>query len=113
MSSKKWLALAAWALLPFAATAQEKHSSATPAPAAASARALDYQSAFSDYRSFNEEDATPDKLWRPANDEMGTLGGHAGHMKVAPAVTTSRNEPPAVQPSGGRDHSKHHGGSHQ
>lgn len=114
MSSKKWLALAAWAILPLAAAAQEKHSSASQGSAAISGGSMGYQSAFADYRPFNEEAAMPDKLWRAANDEMGSLGGHAGHIKDVPAATpsVSRQEPAAVRQSSGMDHHKHHGGGH-
>jgi len=115
MSSRKWLALAAWALLPLAATAQEKHSSSTtPGTAAVSGSTLEYRSVFADYRAFHEEKATPDKLWRSANEEMGILGGHAGHMKdaVGATPTVSKQEPAAAAQSGAMNHGKHHGGAH-
>ena len=115
MSSRKWLALAAWALLPLAATAQEKHSPIAPRTAASLGGSVEYQSAFADYRAFTEEGATPDKQWRSANQEMGKLGGHAGHIKDAPAVTpiASSEEPPAAaKQSRGMNHDHHHGGGH-
>ena len=38
-----------------------------------------FESAFSGYRSF---DAYPEAAdWRPANDEVGRLGGAMGHMR--------------------------------
>lgn len=113
MSSNKWLALAAWALLPVAASAQQDHSSPSPSQPAVSSSTLGYQSAFADYRPFEEDTPTPDKVWRAANEEMGVLGGHAGHMKDAAVVNPSAASAPdraAVRQSGSMDHSKHHGG---
>lgn len=114
MSFKQWLVLAAWALLPLAA-AQEKHSPITPRTAASSGGSMEYQSAFADYRAFTEEGATPDKQWRSANEEMGKLGGHAGHMKDASAVTpasSGEGPPAAAKQSGAMNHDHHHGGGH-
>ena len=113
MSSKKWLALAAWALLPLAATAQQEHSSHTVSqPVAKGSNPVQYQSAFEDYRPFQEEGPTPDKVWRKFNEEMEILGGHAGHLKDPPQVLpgASRHERTAIRPSSEPDPSQHHGG---
>jgi hypothetical protein len=112
MSSMKWLALAAWAMLPLAATAQQEHSSHTVSQPAASGGPVQYQSAFEDYRPFQEEGPTPDKVWRQFNEEMEMLGGHAGHMKDPPPVLpgASRHERTAVRQSSEPDHSQHQGG---
>jgi hypothetical protein len=112
MSSKKWLALAAWVMLPLAATAQHKHSSSTPSQPEALGSAVQYQSAFQDYRPFQEKGPTPDKVWRQFNEEMEVLGGHAGHMKDPPQVlpSASRHERTAIRQSGEMEHNHHHGG---
>lgn len=109
MSTKQWLAVAAWALLPMAASAQQEQANYNPADANAPVNAMPYESAFKSFRSSSDEQATPDKVWRTANDEMGKLGGHAGHMKsgqsqpdASPAVKASEKQGNAV------DHSKHH-----
>jgi hypothetical protein len=48
-------------------------------------------SAFAGYRSFRDE---PLADWRAVNDEMRTLGGHAGHVRDG-AVPGERTPPPA------------------
>ena len=116
MSSKQWLALAAWVFMPFAATAQQKQVQLHPADANAPVSAIGYVSAFKTYRASHDESATPDKLWRAANEEMGRLGGHAGHMKesveqeaTSAGSTNVANVPNAMPNQGGTaDHSKHH-----
>lgn len=111
MSSNKWLALAAWALVPVAAIAQQDHSRYSSSQPAVSGSTPGFQSAFADYRPFGDDSSTPDKVWRAANEEMGVLGGHAGHMKDAPeSAAASAPERAAVTRSGSMDHSKHHGG---
>ena len=47
-------------------------------PAATSARAPGYESAFQDYRAHREE---PLADWRALNDEVGRIGGHVGIMR--------------------------------
>lgn len=42
-----------------------------------------YQSAFADYRPFQDETVQD---WRESNDEMGRLRGHMGHLDVPPPV---------------------------
>ena len=49
-------------------------------------------SAFAGYRPFRDEPQTP---WREVNDEVGRLGGHAGHMK-------DEAQPAVEQPAPGR-----------
>lgn len=44
----------------------------------AKAPAVQYRSAFPDYRSFREPEAAN---WREVNDQVKSLGGHRGHVK--------------------------------
>lgn len=110
MSSKQWLSVAAWAFLPLAAMAQHKHSPPVPTDTTTPVNAAAYESAFKNYRPFSEENETPDALWRLANDEVGMLGGHAGHMKDKPeeSAASPKMNPARPGPSGAMDHSKHH-----
>jgi hypothetical protein len=110
MSSKQWLTVATWVLVPVAAIAQEKQTHYAPTDAKAPVTAIGYESAFKGYRSSSEEGNTPDKVWRAANEEMGKLGGHVGHMKdgAAQPAGTSSAAPSAPSQGGSADHSKHH-----
>ena len=71
--------------LPLAALAQG--SRADPADASASAPALRYQSAFSDYKPW--QDLKPAD-WRAVNDKVrdagASSGGHAGHNMPTPTA---------------------------
>lgn len=106
MSTKQWLAVLAWAFVPFAATAQEKQTQYNPADATAPVSAAAYESAFKDYRAPNNEGETPDKVWRSANDEVGRLGGHVGHVKDGADAPDATNAAP--KQGSAADHSKHH-----
>lgn len=68
--------------------------------AKATGAVLSYQSAFADYRGWREPDAMN---WRQANDEVGAMGGHMGHLrggaspKAVPGAATkpaAKNEAP-------------------
>lgn len=88
------VALAAPGLVPAAEPSSDK-----PPP---TARA--YRSAFEGYRPLIDE---PMRHWRDANDEMGRLGGHAGHAG-SEAGTTARPAPgsgdmPTLPASGSAD----------
>lgn len=108
MSSKQWLAAAAWAFLPLAASAQQKQDS-NPTDPGAPVASVRYESAFKTFRSSQEDGPSPDKAWRSANEEMGRLGGHVGHMKeAAPQSSSSPAANPPAQKQGANDHSKHH-----
>jgi Cu/Ag efflux protein CusF len=69
--------LAAMLILPGAALAQ----------AAPSAQALKHDSAFSDYRRYEDQKLA---TWRDVNDTAGVLGGHAAHLRdVARSVNSA------------------------
>ncbi len=116
MSITRWLAIAAALFTPAAFAAQDLSPSADPTDAHAEAAPFSYESAFASYRGTQEPDEMPDKAWRAANDEMGRLGGHAGHVKnspdSAPAATTTRpgavsNAAPAHPKAMSVDHGGH------
>ena len=105
-----WLAAAALAMAPLAASAgqaaQQATQQADPADPDARVPASGYASAFSGYLSAPEEQAPPDTVWRAANDEMGRLKGHAGHIKDdAVSPPAAENATPADH---GTDHGHHH-----
>lgn len=96
--------------VPLAALAQ------APAPAAgassASAPALRYQSAFADYKSW--QDIKPGD-WRQLNDNVapkdGKGGGHAGHGTApAPAAPAAKASAPAAPAAVGHQGHHMHGG---
>lgn len=108
MSSKQWLAVAAWAFLPLAASAQQKQDP-NPADPSAPVSSIRYESVFKTFRSSQEDGPAPDKAWRSANEEMGRLGGHVGHMKegaLPPGASPIADTP--AQKQGATEHSKHH-----
>lgn len=80
MSFPHWIAVAMLAALPMAAIA-EQATQAGPADATGGSTAAAYESVFKSYRSATEEQESPDKAWRAANEMVGKLGGHSGHME--------------------------------
>jgi hypothetical protein len=104
MSFAHWLTVAAMAALPFAVGARQKQPQADPTDATAPVSVSAYESAFKNYRSASDEQQSPDKTWRAANDEAGKLGGHAGQMKDD-SNTPADSAPAHAMPA---DHSKHH-----
>jgi hypothetical protein len=74
-----------------------------------------YRSAFDSYRPWRADEPSAD--WRQANQEMGQLGGHAGHLRGAPPSpsTSSSTTKPSPKPSGGDAmhdaHRNMHGGA--
>lgn len=60
------------------------------ANAAAKVPVEQHRSAFEGYRSYKDEEAV---RWREANDEVGRLGGHVGHVKKG--TTTQPGSAPA------------------
>jgi hypothetical protein len=102
MSPGHWMAIAALLAAPIATTAQEKRADPTdPSAAAAPYR---YESAFRRYQPVSETEESPAQAWRAANDEMGRLGGHAGHVKGAEAADGSADSAPSGQAHHGMDH---------
>ncbi|MDB5841666.1 MAG: hypothetical protein JWQ23_3618 [Herminiimonas sp.] len=116
MTLKQWTAIGVLALLPFAASAQQASRQPNPLDMNATVPVSIYESAFTSYQATADEQASPDKVWRAANDEMARLGGHAGHVKEeatatsplvpsAPAPGKNTSAPAQAMPM---DHSKHH-----
>lgn len=101
--------LAAAALLPAAAIAQQALPDPTDPNAATAAPA--YVSAFSDYRAAADSSAAPDAVWRQANEQLVQQTEHAGHGAMtmpgpeshAPAAASGNN-----RPAPHADHGSHH-----
>lgn len=70
------------------ATAVPDRSSAPRTPPA-------YVSAFTDYRAWREPTLIP---WKRANEEVGRLGGHAGHLR-GDATPAAKDEAPSDRPA--------------
>jgi hypothetical protein len=81
MSFAHWLTVAAFASLPYAAVAQQNNHQPDPTDANTPVPAAPYESAFKNYQTAADEQESPDKTWRAANEEMAKLGGHSGHIK--------------------------------
>lgn len=108
MSIKQWLSVGALALMPLAASAQQKPDP-NPLDPFTPTSVVPYQSAFSAFRSLKDDGPSPDKVWRTANEEMRRLGGHVGHMKGAPETVTSPDAATSTPKQGGMaEHTKHH-----
>ncbi len=63
------------ALTPLVATAQQSTRISRPTDAAAPVPVVKYQSAFTGYVPFRDENLAP---WREVNDEAARVGGHLG-----------------------------------
>ncbi len=86
------------------ATSAAAQTAARPDPADPRAGAPlrpEYESAFKDYRRYND---TEKVRWREANQEMGRLNGHVGHVpgSVPQAGAPSSTKPPAHMHHGGQ-----------
>lgn len=101
MLIKQWITIGvlASASVSFAALAQQVPAKPAPWDVNAPVSALTYDSAFKNYQAVADEQVSPDKAWRAANEEVGKLGGHMGHIKSQPA---------APSPSVPMNHGKHH-----
>lgn len=92
------LALAVALCLPLLAAAQA--ASRDPADPKAAGPALRYQSAFADYKPWQD---IPPGDWRAVNDKLreaaGQGGGHAGHGSPAPAAAAAAAAAPAPVPA--------------
>jgi len=87
--------------LAFVASSAAAQGVARPDPVNAKAvvPARPYESPFKDYRPYVDQEAG---RWRESNDEMGRLGGHAGHSQTrsgSPAKPAAK--PPAPGGHGG------------
>jgi len=108
MLSKQPCVVALWAFVPLAVAAQQTplHPTEPGAPVAT----LRYESAFNAYRPSLDDAASPDKVWRSANQLVGNPEGQPAQTKdsaaqpiAAPdarAGTSAQNSPDG--------HGKHH-----
>lgn len=107
MSFAHSLAVAALASLPLAAMGQQyqqNHHPANPVDASANVPASSYESVLKNYKAAADEQESPDKTWRAANDEVAKLGGHAGHIE-GDSGTSPASLPLQEKPA---DHSRLH-----
>jgi hypothetical protein len=103
MSFSQWLSIAILVLPSLAATAQPTQPPLSPAQANASVPPSSYVSAFKDYRTAADEKASPDTVWRAANEQVLGEGGHvmpAGSLSGAPApkADSASGRPAAQRP---------------
>src|SRR5688572_4869128 len=76
-----------------------------PTDATASVPTSRYDSVFGSYLAYQEQQPGN---WREHNDEMGRVGGHAGHLKdSAPSIEAPVSSVPST-PNDMTDHSGHH-----
>lgn len=119
MSYKRWLAIATFIAAPLSLAAQEKSQHVDPTDPAAASTSSQYQSVFDNYQPMADESQTPDQTWRAANEEMGKIGGHAGHIKnveqssqpdvnKASAVKALPPQPSSPMPAGHTGHGMSH-----
>lgn len=106
MLPKQLIFLAAIAAMPLASGQDKSPSFRLDAHDPASS--LQYESALSGYRTFHDEGATPDQVWRQANDDMGMLGGHAGHLSQESSKQSGQEENATSTQTERGDHGKHH-----
>lgn len=76
----------------------------SPADAAQSAPTPAYRSAFVGYRTAVEPAPPSEQTWRAANESVGNLNGHAGHMNM--------KQPDPDSSNGGHAHHVDHGSHH-
>ena len=118
MKFKLWVAVIGAVLAaPFSALAQQSTQPADPADPRAAVPPARYESAITSalLPGPKQNDVTPDKVWRAANDSVAGGPGHAGHgADRSPAsshghaghAAPAPSAKPADQPAA--DHSKHH-----
>ena len=80
-----------------AAQAPARPQAADPTAATAS---RPYESAFKDYRPYTHPEIA---RWREANEEVGRLNGHVGHVPAQPGVAAK----PAAKPPAHSGHGAH------
>lgn len=103
MSFSHWLTVAGLALLPLGAPGQQIQQQLDPADADAFVSMPRYTSAFNNYRPATDPSASPDKVWRAANDGVQSSKRHAGHMQEP--VPANSSSTPKADPHG--DHGGH------
>ena len=98
MKLKQKLAIGALVAWPCIALAQ---SQGQPNPVAATEHvpAVTYVSAFKNYQSATDSQTSPEQAWRAANETVGKLGGHAGHIKGNADATNSAKPATAAEVS--------------
>jgi hypothetical protein len=109
MLHRFWLALAAFSVTPFALATNEDAGVVNPTSPAAPTPSFQYKSVLDSYQPIAEDDATPGKRWRTANEEVARIGGHAGYMKIQQASpqVSRQQESPAAEPAASAP--SHHG----
>jgi hypothetical protein len=102
MSFSHWITVAVVALMPLAATAQQSQPSqqSNPAEADVPVPAAGYVSAFEGYGSTPEEQVSPDRIWRAANEAVKSGDAHAGHGSM-PATGAATDAPETGNPAVG------------
>lgn len=109
MSFSHWITVAAVAFLPLAATAQQVQQP-NPTDATAAVAETSYISAFKSYITTPEETATPEQVWRAANEEVARNDPHTGHG--GPGSMSGMTSQPAPQQAGSAQadpHAAHRG----
>lgn len=101
-----WTAVAMLVAWPLLAAAQNENSPPLPDDPAATVPVFIYRSAFLSYRRAAEDGASPDQLWRKANEAMRGLGGHAGHLKEASDSEPGQASPKAMPAAATHQHGK-------
>jgi hypothetical protein len=115
MSSSHWITVAVAALMPLAATAQQTQQF-NPAEADAPIPTAGYVSAFEGYRTTPDEQVSPGKAWRAANEAVKSNDAHAGHGSMPPmgaaASVPKAGNPAADTPGAMAPKSDPHAGHH-
>lgn len=102
-------AIGALLAVPCMALAQQASRGPDPADPRAAVPALEYRSVLSGAaRQPAAAAATPDKLWRQANDTVAAAAGHAGHAGHATHDHGKPAPAPAAPAAHGKPHGKHH-----
>lgn len=117
MKLKLWAAFAALSAAALGAQAQQSNRTPDPTDPSVAVPATVYESVLTGHVPPANNNQTPDKAWRAANDALAGQAGHAGHGShgshsapaaapvPAPANDAARQAPP-VAPS--KDQHKHH-----
>lgn len=106
MSFPHWIAVTAVSFLPLAATAQQLQQP-SPTDANANVPAVGYVSAFENYRTTPDEKATPDQVWRAANEEVTSQDMQGEHMSMpnmGPAASGKLMSMPGMEQRSSEDH---------